>query len=59
MTLLGYWLGNYEFVRDNVEVALVLIVGVSLLPMVFEWLKHRRERKNRAAEPIAEPTPEP
>jgi len=48
VTLLGYWLGSYAFVRDNIEVALVLIVAVSVLPMVIEWIKHRRERKTAA-----------
>lgn len=48
VTLLGYWLGSYAFVRDNIEVALVLIVAVSLLPMVLEWFNHRRERRQEA-----------
>lgn len=48
VTLLGYWLGSYEFVRNNIEAALVLIVAVSLLPVVIEWFNHRRERRSEA-----------
>ena len=48
VTLLGYWLGGFAVVRDNIEVALVLIVAVSLLPMIVEGIKHRLEsRRNR------------
>lgn len=51
VTLLGYWLGSYSLVRENIEVALVLIVAVSLLPIAIEWTKHRidRYRASRAA----------
>lgn len=48
VTLLGYWLGGFAVVRENIEVALVLIVFVSLLPMIVEAIKHRVEsRRNR------------
>ena len=49
VTLLGYFLGGISFIRDNIEAALVLIVLVSVLPMVFEYLRHRRQA-NAAAE---------
>ncbi len=48
VTLLGYWLGGFPLVRDNIEVALVLIVFVSLLPMIIEWIKHRIESRRNA-----------
>lgn len=53
VTLLGYWLGNIEFVKKNVEVILVLIVLVSVIPMAFEYLRHRRRAKAEAAERTA------
>lgn len=43
VTLLGYWLGNVEFVKKNIEVMLVLIVLVSVVPMVIEYVRHRRK----------------
>ncbi len=42
VTLLGYFLGNVAFIRDNIEAALVLIVLVSVVPMVVEYLRHRQ-----------------
>jgi membrane-associated protein len=42
VTLSGYWLGNIEFVADNIEVILLAFVFVSILPIVFEYVRHRR-----------------
>jgi membrane-associated protein len=42
VTLLGYYLGNVAFIKKNLEVAFILIVGVSVLPMVIEWWRHRQ-----------------
>ena len=44
VTLLGYFLGNIEFVKKNIELILVLIIFVSLVPVAFEYLRHRRDR---------------
>jgi membrane-associated protein len=49
VTLLGYYLGEIEFVKNNIEVAIVVIVALSLLPVAIELLKHRREAKHAAA----------
>lgn len=38
----GHFLGQIPLIRDNFEVAVVLIVLISVLPMVVEWLKARR-----------------
>ncbi|MBO0920152.1 VTT domain-containing protein [Cellulomonas sp. zg-ZUI222] len=45
VTLLGYWLGNFSFIKNNIEALLILIVGVSVLPVVFELWKARRKEK--------------
>lgn len=42
-TLLGYFFGNIPFVRNNFELVIIVIILVSVLPMVFEWIKQRRE----------------
>jgi len=42
VTLLGYALGGVDFLHDNIEAALLVIVAVSVLPMAFEWWRHRR-----------------
>ncbi len=44
VTLAGYWLGNIEFVKKNIELILIGIVVVSVLPIVIEFIRHRRER---------------
>ena len=40
----GYAFGNVPFVRDNFSAVALGIVVVSLLPMVFEFIKYRRAR---------------
>jgi membrane-associated protein len=45
LTLLGYFLGGIDFVHDNLEAAVLLIVAVSVLPMVFEFVRHRSATK--------------
>lgn len=44
VTMLGYLFGQIDVVRDNIEVALIGIVAISLLPMVIEFVRHRRAR---------------
>jgi membrane-associated protein len=45
MTFSGYFLGNVEIVRRHFEKVVVGIVVVSLLPMVIEYVRHRRTVK--------------
>ena len=40
-TFSGYFLGNIPVVRDHFELAVLLIIAVSLLPMIVEWVRHR------------------
>lgn len=42
VTLLGYWLGQFAFVRANIEMMLIAIVLLSVLPMVVELIRARR-----------------
>jgi len=51
VTLLGYFLGQaFPGLTKNIEYAILLVVLISLLPMVYEFVKHRREAKAIAAE---------
>jgi membrane-associated protein len=45
VTTLGYFLGEIEFVKNNLEVAALVIVAISLLPVWIEYMRHRREIK--------------
>jgi membrane-associated protein len=42
VTSLGYGLGKIEFIKKNIEFAAIVIVGISVLPLVFEYIKHRK-----------------
>lgn len=45
VTVLGYFLGQIPFVHKNIEAILVLIVAISVIPIVIEVVKARRERR--------------
>jgi len=49
VTVLGYFLGQVPFIHNNIEAALVLIVLVSMVPMLVEYLNHRRRSAAEAA----------
>ena len=49
-TLLGYFFGNIPFVQNNFELVIVAIVLISFVPIFVEWLKARKEKKNRKEE---------
>jgi membrane-associated protein len=42
ITSLGYFLGEIEFIEKNIEFAAMIIVAVSILPVVLEFMKHRK-----------------
>ncbi len=42
VTLLGFWLGQFAFVRANIELILILIVAISVLPIAVELVRARR-----------------
>jgi membrane-associated protein len=50
VTLAGYWLGQIEVIKTNVEAILVLIVLVSVVPIIIEVLRERSKKKRAAAE---------
>lgn len=46
VTLLGYWLGQIDIVKNNIEIALLLLVLVSTIPVIIEAIRHRKESKS-------------
>ncbi|HKY65111.1 MAG TPA: VTT domain-containing protein, partial [Acidimicrobiales bacterium] len=46
VTLLGYFLGQVEFVEQNLEIAILTVVAISLVPIALELLKARREKRS-------------
>lgn len=48
LTLLGYTLGRaFPAIGDNIEIAVIVIVFVSLLPVLIEFARHRRKPKGK------------
>ena len=43
----GYFLGQIKFVSNNIDLILLLIVVISIVPMVIEWARHRREGRTQ------------
>ncbi len=43
----GYKLAKIEFISKHFDLVVVAIVIISVLPMVFEYVKHRREAKRQ------------
>ena len=44
LTTLGYYVGNVSWIKDNIEIASLVIVALSLIPIVIELVRHRRHR---------------
>jgi len=51
VTYLGYLLGNVPFVKEHIELILIGVVFVSVLPIVFEYVRHKREAAAESATP--------
>lgn len=42
VTVAGYFLGQIDVVKNNIEIAIPLIVVLSLVPVAVEFVRHRR-----------------
>jgi len=42
LPVLGFYLGERKWVKDNIEIVLILVVVLSLVPVAIELLRHRR-----------------
>ncbi|SIQ61018.1 DedA family protein [Micromonospora avicenniae] len=49
VTVLGYFLGQIPFVKDNIELILVAIVAISVIPIAIELLRARIAAKRGAS----------
>jgi membrane-associated protein len=45
----GYFFGNLAFVKKNFSLVILAIIGISVLPAVVEYLRHRALAKRKAA----------
>ncbi|WP_037347937.1 VTT domain-containing protein [Sciscionella sediminilitoris] len=56
ITVLGYFLGQIDFIGKNIDLIFVVIVLVSVLPIVIEYLLSRRRKRREAAAEAAQST---
>lgn len=45
ITVAGYYFGNIEFIKNNLELALIVLVLLSIIPIIVEYVRHRRNRQ--------------
>jgi membrane-associated protein len=50
LPLLGYFLGQFEIVKNNIEIAVLVVVAISVLPVVIELINHRRKKSKHSAD---------
>ena len=48
MTLCGYAFGNLEFIRKNFSLVVLGIIFISVLPMLIEFIRLRKNKAGRA-----------
>jgi membrane-associated protein len=53
ITLLGYFLGQVDVIEQNLEIAILLVVATSLMPIVLEVVKARRGNARSATLDVA------
>ncbi|PJA07584.1 MAG: hypothetical protein COX70_06225, partial [Flavobacteriales bacterium CG_4_10_14_0_2_um_filter_32_8] len=41
LTLLGYFFGNLEIIKNNFEIVVLVIIGISILPMIYQLVKSK------------------
>jgi len=41
----GYWFGNLAIIKNNFHTAIFLIIFLSILPGIIEYLKHKRKKQ--------------
>ena len=51
LTLLGYFFGNLPFVKKNLTLVIFGIIGLSLLPMVVEYVRAKRAARSQLSAP--------
>ena len=53
VTLLGYFLGQVDVIEQNLELAILTVVAVSCMPIAFELVKARREKRTTVVGDVA------
>lgn len=45
MSFAGYFLGEIEWIKKNIELVAIGIILISILPIIVEYTKHKRQKK--------------
>lgn len=40
-TLAGYFFGNLEFIKENFHYVVLIIIGLSVIPMIYEYIQYK------------------
>ena len=48
-TLMGYFFGNFDFVKQNFELVVIAIIAISLVPMIWEFVSAKMRGRREAA----------
>lgn len=51
----GFFFGNIPVIKNNFEVSIFVIIFVSILPGIIEYLKHKRHKKGDLEEALTPP----
>jgi len=54
MTLIGYYLGHFAWVRKNIEIVIVIVVFLSILPGIIAFLREKLKGKSVTQEVLGE-----
>ncbi len=46
LTCLGYFFGNLDIVKNNFEIVVLAIIGISILPMILQLIKSMLKKSN-------------
>jgi membrane-associated protein len=49
MTFIGYYLGQFAWVRRNIEIVIVIVVFLSILPGIVAYVRERWRKSNKSA----------
>ena len=49
MTLIGYFLGQFEWVRKNIEIVILVVIFASILPGIVAFANEWRKKKRNAS----------
>jgi len=54
MTLIGYYLGHFAWVRKNIEIVILIVVFLSILPGIIAFLREKMKGKSVTREVLGE-----